>query len=90
MDLQVNSLHSSLHQLELHTDASLTGWGATFGGHWVQEDLNHINCLELKAILLGLQSVCGNCRNKHKHLHSNNTTAVACTDRCGSTIIYHQ
>lgn len=90
IDSLSNSLCPSSPQFELHTDASLTGWGAVFegsstGGHWAHEELNHINVLELKAILLGLQSLCGNCQHTHIRLRSDNTTAVACIDRGGST-----
>ena len=48
----------------LKCDSSLLGWGSILdgttlstGGRW-SESLNHINYLELKAILLGLQSLC--------------------------------
>ena len=41
------------------------GWGAApggsrTGGHWAQAELDHINVLELKAIFVGLQSLCSN------------------------------
>lgn len=44
-------------------DASLTGWGSKFGsmvtgGQWDLQELDHINCLELKAVLFGLKSLC--------------------------------
>jgi hypothetical protein len=45
------------------TDTSLEGWGAqgpnqVTGGRWLPEEANdHINVLELKAILLGLESL---------------------------------
>lgn len=89
VDSQSRSLLFCPPQLELQTDASLTGWGAVFGGtrtggHWAQEELDHINCLELKAILLGLKSLCSHCRQTHIRLKSDNTTAVACLDRKGS------
>lgn len=88
IDSQFSSLHSGSPQLELHTDASLTGWGAAFGGsktgrHWAQAELTNI--LELKAILMGLQSLCSDFRNTHIRLRSNNTTAVACINKCGGT-----
>ncbi|MPC55913.1 hypothetical protein E2C01_049858 [Portunus trituberculatus] len=70
-------------------DASLTGWGAVVGdaktrGHWAQDELDHINCLELKAILLDLQSLCKDSRDTHIRNRSDNTTAIACLDRCDS------
>ena len=90
IDFQEKSLLSSSPDCELFTDACLTGWGAsigdvTTGGHWAQEELDHINILELKAILLGLQSLCRDRTGSHVRLRSDNTTAVACIDRCGST-----
>ena len=77
-------------QVELYADACLTGWGATLGntttgGHWAQEELNHINVLELKAILMGLQSLCKDFQQTHVRIRSDNTTTVACLDRHGST-----
>ena len=53
--------------LTLTTDASNLGWGAvcgdtSTGGFWsFEEQRHHINFLELKAILLCLQSLCGAC-----------------------------
>ena len=90
IDFQEKSLLSSSPDCELFTDACLTGWGAsigdvTTGGHWAQEELDHINILELKAILLGMQSLCGDRTGSHVRLRSDNTTAVACIDRCDST-----
>lgn len=92
IDSQSRSLLFCPPQLELQTDASLTGWGAVFegtrtGGHWAQDELDHINCLELKAILLGLKALCNSCRQTHIRLKSDNTTAVACLNRRGSKIM---
>lgn len=89
IDSQVKSLRSCPYQLEMFCDASLTGWGAVVGdaktrGHWAHDELDHINCLELKAILLGLQSLCKDSRDTHIRIRSDNATAIACLDRCGS------
>ena len=62
------SLVISKPDLVLTTDASLLGWGggALFdkqetGGQWSSvENKFHINYLEIKAILLGIQSLCNN------------------------------
>lgn len=54
----------SVPGLVLTTDASGSGWGAVFGenktnGRWDQEEREeHINILELKAVLFGLKSFC--------------------------------
>ncbi|XP_045104423.1 uncharacterized protein LOC123499956 [Portunus trituberculatus] len=90
--LQSKSLRSSSPDLELFADACLTGWGAIVGsvasgGSWAHAELDHINCLELRAILLGLQSLCKNVSNAHIRLRSDNTVAVACLNRSGSTKI---
>lgn len=85
----MRSIHPSPPDCELFTDACLTGWGASMGavktgGHWAHVELDHINSLELKGILLGLQSLCKDRTGSHIRLHSNNATAVACINRCGS------
>ena len=77
---------------EVNTDASLTGWGARLGaavtgGHWDFMELDHINCLELKAVLLGLKSLCKDFKDTHIRLRSDNMTTIACIDWCGSTKI---
>ena len=66
--------------LTLTTDASKVGWGAvcgntSTGGLWsLEEQGNHINYVELKAALLGLQSLCALINGKHTLVQSNNTT----------------
>jgi hypothetical protein len=66
------SLVISKPDLVLTTDASLLGWGAVFdkqetGGQWSSvENKFHINYLEMKAILLGLQSLCNNAHDTHQ------------------------
>ena len=68
--------------LVVFTDASNEGWGAhvgseTAGGRWTAEELSdHINVLELRAILLGLQSLC-EATQKHIRIMTDNTTALA-------------
>lgn len=92
LQFQRQSLCSSSPDFELQTDASLSGWGAKLGhavtsGHWDHVELGHINCLELKAVLLGLKALCKDFRNVHVRLRSDNMTTIACIDRCGSTKI---
>ena len=75
--------------LTLTTDASLIGWGAVLnekqtGGQWsAKEQLSHINYLEMKAVLLGLQSLCPTALNTHICIQSDNTTAVAYLNAMG-------
>lgn len=75
--------------VELFTDASLLGWGAhtdqsETGGKWDQSEIQHINVLELKAILFGLKSLCRN-RSKHIRIRTDSTTALAYVKNMGGT-----
>ena len=48
------------------------------GGFWgLEEQRYHINFLELKAVLLGLKSLCGAFSEKHILVQSDYTTTVA-------------
>ena len=75
----------------MSTDASLLGWGAslentTAGGRWSNvEREHHINYLELKAVLLGLQSICNRVSKCHIKVLTDNTTAVAYLRNMGGT-----
>ena len=76
---------SKLLDMIVDSDASLQGWGACCGiqttrGAWLQEEATlHINCLELLAATIAVQSFA-----KHKYklnilLRIDNTTAVIST-----------
>ena len=73
----------------IQTDASEQGWGATdgttpIGGRWSSLERNHINVLELKAILLALKSYFRhNCNVKHVHILTDNSTALAYINNMG-------
>ena len=87
---QSRSIITPEPDLHVYSDASLTGWGGkvddtTTGGHWHFYENSHINVLELKAALLTLKSLCRSTQNMHIRLHMDNTTAVACINKCGST-----
>lgn len=74
---------------ELFTDASLEGWGAhtdhlNTGGRWNPSELEHINVLELRAILFGLKSLCKE-QNKHIRIRTDSTTALAYVKNMGGT-----
>ena len=75
-------LRDSKPEVVLYTDASNNGWGAhmeneTAAGRWSErEKEDHINVLELRAILLGLQSLC-RLEEVHVRIMSDNTTALA-------------
>ena len=56
------------------------------GGRWsYQESKFHINYLELKAILLALQSLCNHMQCCHIKLLCDNTTAVSYIHNMGGT-----
>ncbi|KAI2648193.1 ORF V: Enzymatic polyprotein [Labeo rohita] len=73
----------------VHTDASTTGWGATYDGQavsgvWTGPQLHwHINCLELLAVHLALIRLKGRLRGKHVLVRTDNTATVAYINRQG-------
>lgn len=81
--------------LEIHTDASTTGWGAVCegkraSGSWSHsERQNHINFLELKAAFLGLKCFTKEINNSKILLRIDNTTAVAYINKCGGIQFPH-
>ena len=74
----------------LYTDTSNLGCGAVYitkctqGGWNRKEQQWHINALELKAILFGLQSLVQD-RNIHLHIVCDNTSAVHSLNKMGSS-----
>lgn len=87
LKFSVTNFGNENYDLELHTDASMTGWGAVCSdsatnGKWSKSEKHlHINVLELKAILYGLQSFYDN--NKRVLVRSDSSTAVAYINRYG-------
>ena len=82
----------------LTTDASTLGWGAVFdtiiaseeqqttGGRWtLEEKREHINVLELKAGLLGLQSFCSDRSSAHVKIYMDNCTGVSFINHLGGS-----
>lgn len=76
--------------VEIYTDASLTGWGASMGnqtthGWWSEEErMEHINFLELKAVEYALKCFVNNESSKDILLRIDNTTAIAYINKMGS------
>ena len=75
----------------IHTDASNLGWGITdgftsSGGLWsdIEQD-HHINVLELKAVYIGIVTLCKGHSFKHVKVMCDNTTAVAYINKKGGT-----
>ena len=75
--------------LTLTTDASNTGWGAVCrgqqtGGLWsTKKHCFHINYLEMKVVLFGLQSLCSDLTDKHIRIQSDNTSTVSYINAMG-------
>ncbi len=73
----------------VYTDASTTGWGATYNGHavsgvWTGLQLHwHINCLELLAVCLALSRLRGRLQRKDVLVRTDNTATVAYINRQG-------
>ncbi|XP_051165692.1 uncharacterized protein LOC127284339 [Leptopilina boulardi] len=84
-----NKIRTSIFDLEIFSDASTTGWGATCGnrnakGFWSQEDKKrHINYLEIKAAFLGLKSFASSICHKQLLLRIDNITALAYLNKMG-------
>ena len=74
-------------------DASLLGWGASCngartGGPWSQQEkLWHINCLEMQAAFLAVQTFLGDKSGVSVLLQLDNTTAVANINNLGGDSI---
>lgn len=85
-----NDIKQDHFEWEIFTDASESGWGACAKGQrthgwWTEEDVNnHINFLELKAIYLGLKSLCNHVTDSNILIRSDNTTAISYINRMGS------
>lgn len=75
----------------LRSDASLEGWGAIVlnsnqktGGRWLaQEQLLHINVLELLAAFYALKSFCKHLCKTHIQIQMDNSTAVSYIEHMG-------
>ncbi|XP_077270144.1 uncharacterized protein LOC143901594 [Temnothorax americanus] len=84
-----NSIDALNFQLEMYSDASLTGWGAACGnetahGSWdASERSKHINFLELKAAFFGLKCFAKHLRSTDILLRIDNTTAISYINRMG-------
>ena len=82
-------------EMEIHTDASGKGWGATHhgtttGGRWDGHEMNEakqnkINLLETIAISHGIKAFCSDKRDIHVLVRADNTTAIAYLNNMGGT-----
>lgn len=84
-----NPIRTGNYQLEIYSDASLSGWGVscsgqTASGQWsIDEQNKHINYLELIAAFFGLKIFADNLSNCEILLRIDNTTAISYINRMG-------
>ena len=75
--------------LTIHTDASMTGWGATDGKHitsglWTETERQyHINVLEILEIQFAILSFCEYKKLKHVKIMCDNTIAISYINNFG-------
>jgi len=85
--LQCNHVRSGTFDLEIFSDASLTGWGAVCNkvrthGFWSLEEKHyHINYLELLAIFHALRCFASQMRGSEILLRVDNSTALSYVNR---------
>lgn len=88
--LPTGPVNPPLPSMEVTTDSSLRGWGASSasratGGAWDQtEKTMHINALELKAVLLAVQMLVSHCTSTTLIIRTDNTTAMHAINNFGS------
>ena len=84
-------LHQDNPSYIMRTDASGIGYGAVMNdiatqGLWSEEERrDHINVLEIRAVLLGLQSLCKSLSQCHIRAEVDNMTAVSYINNMGGT-----
>ena len=89
--LQGVPLHLQEPRLFFFTDASLTGWGASWqdshlSGQWSHQDsYQHFKCLELETIWLAFLQWGPQWHNQTVRVYCNNSTAVAFIRKQGGT-----
>ena len=75
----------------LFTDSSKLMWGCVMGtektgGNWSEEEkLDHINVLEIKAILFGLKALCSNLDGQHIRIRTDSLTSVYYINKKGGS-----
>lgn len=90
-----SKIKSDDYQLEIFSDASTTGWGASCGnntasGQWSDSEQSyHINYLEILAAFLRLKVFAKNISNCQILLRIDNTTAISYVNRMGGIQFPH-
>ena len=86
------NIHLPKVNFVIHTDASQAGCGATNGNNptgerWLENQENHINYLELKAVFLAVRAYQRYWRgNRHIQIKSDNTTAITYVNNMGGIV----
>ena len=90
-----NEIGSDHFTMEIFSDASLSGWGIYCQGHTArglwnpEEQREHINYRELKAVLYGLKCFAKHLLHSKVLLRIDNTTAISYINRMGSVQYPH-
>ena len=86
------SIKEENFHVTLFTDSSKTGWGAHLSnglitsGKWSKEEsLEHINFLELKAVILSIEEFLPSLREKNVLIRCDNSTVVFYINKFGGT-----
>lgn len=91
VDQSYSDIHNGNPDITINTDASKTGWGAcslnasTGGMLSLDEQDEHINVTELKAVLYGLQTLAKDLSATHIKIMSDNTTTVSAINKMGTS-----
>lgn len=91
----VNPINIQNYDIEIYSDASLTGWGVycnsqRASGGWRTEERNcHINYLELLAVFMGLKCFADKLTGCAILLRIDNTTAISYINRMGGIQFPH-
>lgn len=89
--LRGRDVQQSVYQITVTTDASNFGWGGhmknqTVQGQWSKmEKMEHINCLEMKAVFFTLKQFLLQLRGQNVLIRSDNTTVVQYLNKQGGT-----
>lgn len=84
-----NPINDFIYELEIHSDASRSGWGALAKGErahgfWnIEDQRHHINYLELLSAFFGLKCFARDLQNCNILLRIDNTTAISYINRMG-------
>lgn len=95
VDQSVSPIRNNKYEYEYFSDASKTGWGASFNnekinGFWTEQEKHyHINILEMLAAFFALKTFAGKLYNTQILLRIDNTTAISCINRMGSVQYPH-